>query len=194
MNTMQKVTSAVFLLGIALLVAAAATSTDYTWGNPRTYIIAAVAAGLTGALLVFVFARGGVIARLQRGAVVLALAAAALTMATAPLYKQVRRNPLLEDMRAADIRRTLQPERSAKPEQFDARKQAAMDLADSTHGSSPKPNPFVGLKLSETVTLPNWRARSALAGSELLAGLAIVVVLSLFRRKPRKANDTRGAA
>jgi hypothetical protein len=39
------------------------------------------------------------------------------------------------------------------------------------------------------VWAPDWPARLTLAASELLAGLAIVIVLGLFRRKPRQTSD-----
>jgi len=84
-NTMQKVTAAVFLLGVAGLLAAAAIGTDYG----ADFAILAVAAALTGAFLIAAFARGDVIARLQKGVVVLALVAAVFTVAVAPLNRMI---------------------------------------------------------------------------------------------------------
>ena len=192
MNAMQKVTSAAFLLGVALLVAAAATSTTnnyYVWGNPRILIIVAVATGLTGALLVVVFARGGVVARLQRGAIVLALGASALTMAVAPLNRLVCDPELVAAAKAELARRRAAPTGGTLIEQLRA---AGIKPDESV---SPEPPVLVELNrrlgIEHKVSVPDWPARSAVAGSELLAGFAIVVVLSLFRRNPRKAGETQ---
>jgi hypothetical protein len=80
MNTMQKITVTVVLLWVALLLAVPAAG-----GLEARYwlgvVVVAVVSGIVGTLLVVVFARGTVIARLQRGTVVFALAVSGLALA-----------------------------------------------------------------------------------------------------------------
>ena len=85
MNTMQKVTAALSLLCVAVLIAATAVGIPDSGPSRRTLIILAVACGLMGAVLVAVFVRGDILARLRKGVIVVSLAAAAVTIVLAPL-------------------------------------------------------------------------------------------------------------
>jgi hypothetical protein len=88
MNTMQKITVVVVvfweavLLMLATFASASAASAGFGTGDWLGVVVVAVTSGFVGAILVAVFARGTVIARLQRGAIVLALAGAVLALAT----------------------------------------------------------------------------------------------------------------
>jgi hypothetical protein len=148
---------------------------------------------------------------------VLALVASALTLAVVPLNRQVRRlspGRLAEidaKMGRAGFKPALQSEGNASPEQFDPREQAASDLAQLKPEGSVSPERVAEIRAKferagyktiqrrpgevavpgppEEVSVPNWPARLTLAGSELLVGLAIVVVLSLFRRRPHGGSE-----
>jgi hypothetical protein len=266
---MQKITAAVVLLWVsALCVSASAWLGADTWLG---FAVVVVASGLVGVILVAVFARGDVIARLQRGTVVLALAVAALTMTSSGIITSDRYVPGWQRRLAQYPElRSHQPEIGRLP---DAMAMDAVDSVISEHllanqpelwrdysrkvvacarehtvpvetvvavmqrettalrRQPPEPEPpepmFAPAEIKAWIAqdrrwdsvmadavwdaragrrrtavyaaptdawVPNWPARLALAGSELLAGFALVIVLSFFRRKHRETSESDHAA
>lgn len=274
MNTMQKVTAAVVLMCAAGLAAAAALS-PATLGGRWTLIILAISCVAVGAVLVAVFAKGDVIARLQKGTVAVALASAVLTMATAPFgnyrlgwqrrlaqYAELRdhaadvrlrydamdavdsvisehllagqpdlwrrygtyvvacarRNAAPVETVVAVIRRCdseltaaenrlvqsserplrrtpsgliLKSEVDSAIARLRARRNRLLDSVMAVAVQDAKTGRRrIGVYAAPTdVWTPDWLARLTLAGSELLAGFAIVIVLGLLCRKPKRAGE-----
>jgi hypothetical protein len=265
MNTMQKVTAVIVLLWVSALFATAASAGPGAGDWPRV-VVAAVASGLIGALLVVAFARGAVIVRLQKGIIVLAVAGAAIALARPIVpdkclpgwqrrlasYPELRIDTSyvghMSSAMAMNAVDSIISEHllTSDPEMWRdygryvvgyARKNAVPIetvvevIQRETAVLRPTSNPLLraylesglqgknvwGRRLDSLVAAvaweaksgrrrvnayvvpadiwtPDWPARVALAAGELLAGFAVVIVLGLMRRKPRKIGETDHAA
>ena len=288
MNTMQKVTAVIVLLWVAALFATSASERLGT-GDWLGVGIAAVASALVGTALVVVFARGTVIARLQKGTVVLALAWAVLALApggpsrcipgwqrrisyypdlridtsavsrmsgaramdavdsvigehllahhpelwrdfgwcavacarrsavsvetivsvmqreSAALYRKPQHSPELVAAAKAELaRRRAKGAYRQPPNRNTDRSQADLLATDRREELRQRLDSVMAVAIQDAKTgrrrtsvyaapadasTPDWPARLASAGSGLLAGFAIVIVLGLLRRKPKKATE-----
>ena len=293
MNTMQKITVTVVLLWVAVLFAMSANLGTDNWLG---VVVAVVASGAVGTALVVAFARGTVIARLQKGTVVLTLAMAPLTMA-APIddgfvpgwqrrlaqYPELRgdtsgfgrmssamamdavdslisehllanqpelwrnygehvvacarkhvvpvetvvavmqretavlrqgpRNPLLDRW----VEMKMQRGTAARPGLGETMEDVAREMDLAVARMKVEGYLHVLFRCLDSLVanavwdaagrrrtamyavptdawVPNWPARLALTCSELLVGFALVIVLGLLRRKPKKTGETDHAA